>query len=219
MKMSDSDMASKLIAVVVEQRNQIVELESQVSRLNQAVEAHAISGIGELNEYLMENEIGIVGDMTAKAALDHVKDLKSRFTSLDEANDELLGDYLVAEERVKELEIKLNARPDPPEPEDEVKTVRCPDCGNIIEIAANNATEDAYLSDFRVLKTAIEIVSYAMDSRSRDFESAICTETKRLIRSFTENVRLWNGLDTLEPYKWSSLGSGVNHLIDKEWKK
>ena len=146
MKMSDSDMASKLIAVVVEQRNQIVELESQISRI-------------------------------------------------DKANTDLLGQYVEAAERARELEIELNAKPDPPEP------------------------EDAYLSDFRVLKTAIEIVSYAMDSRSRDFESAICTETKRLIRSFTENVRLWDGLDDLEPYLWSSLGSGEEHLVDREWKK
>ena len=145
-KMSDSDMASKLIAVVVEQRNQIVELESQISRI-------------------------------------------------DKANTDLLGQYVEAAERARELEIELNAKPDPPEP------------------------EDAYLSDFRVLKTAIEIVSYAMDSRSRDFESAICTETKRLIRSFTENVRLWDGLDDLEPYLWSSLGSGEEHLVDREWKK
>ena len=146
MKMSDSDMASKLIAVIVEQRNQIVELESQISRI-------------------------------------------------DKANTDLLGQYVEAAERARELEIELNAKPDPPEP------------------------EDAYLSDFRVLKTAIEIVSYAMDSRSRDFESAICTETKRLIRSFTENVRLWDGLDDLEPYLWSSLGSGEEHLVDREWKK
>ena len=144
--MSDSDMASKLIAVIVEQRNQIVELESQISRI-------------------------------------------------DKANTDLLGQYVEAAERARELEIELNAKPDPPEP------------------------EDAYLSDFRVLKTAIEIVSYAMDSRSRDFESAICTETKRLIRSFTENVRLWDGLDDLEPYLWSSLGSGEEHLVDREWKK
>jgi len=146
MKMSDSDMASKLIAVIVEQRNQIVELESQISRI-------------------------------------------------DKANTDLLGQYVEAAERARELKIELNAKPDPPEP------------------------EDAYLSDFRVLKTAIEIVSYAMDSRARDFESAICTETKRLIRSFTENVRLWDGLDDLEPYLWSSLGSGEEHLVDREWKK
>jgi hypothetical protein len=219
MKMSDSDMSSKLIAVIVEQRNQIVELESQITRLNQAVEAHAISGIGELNQYLMENGIGNLGDMTAKTALHHIKNLQDSFTSLDEANDELLGDYLVAEERVKELEIKLNAKPQLPEPEDEVKTVRCPDCGNIIEIAANNATDDAYLGDFRVLKTAIEIVLYAMKSGCTEYELELCRRTVRSITSFAEDVRTWNGLDSLEPYKWSSVGSGVNHLIDKEWKK
>jgi hypothetical protein len=125
----------------------------------------------------------------------------------------------VAEERVKELEIKLNAKPQLPEPEDEVKTVRCPDCGNIIEIAANNATDDAYLGDFRVLKTAIEIVLYAMKSGCTEYELELCRRTVRSITSFAEDVRTWNGLDSLEPYKWSSVGSGVNHLIDKEWKK
>ena len=236
--MSDSDMASKLIAVVVEQRNKIVELEAryeeqkllatrmiehaagQKKEIDQLTrrEAHATSGIGELNQYLMDNEIGIVGDMTAKAALDHIKDLKSRFTSLDEASNEILGDYLVAEERVRELEIELNAKPDPPEPEDEVKTVQCPDCGNIIEIASN-ATNDTYLGDFRVLKTAISIVLYAMRQKREDWELDLCRKTVLSIKTFTEEVRRWNGLDDLGPYRWSSLGSGVNHLIDKEWKK
>jgi len=170
MKMSDSDMASKLIAVIVEQRNQIVELESQISRI-------------------------------------------------DKANTDLLGQYVEAAERARELEIELNAKPDPPEPEDEVKTVRCPDCGNIIEIAANNATADAYLGDFRVLKTAISIVLYAKRQHSAEWELDLCRKTVLSIRTFTEEIRRWNGLSTLEPYRWSSLGSGVNHLIDKEWKK
>jgi len=126
--MSNSDMASKLIAVIVEQRNQIVELEAQVASL---VKTH----------------------------------------------------------------IKLNAKPDPPEP------------------------EDAYLSDFRVLKTAIEIISYAMRQKRADWELDLCRKTVLSIRTFTEEVRRWNGLDDLGPYKWSSLGSGVNHLIDKEWEK
>jgi len=160
--MSNSDMASKLIAVIVEQRNQIVELESQISKI-------------------------------------------------DKANTDLLGQYVEAAERA-------NAKPDPPEPEDEVKTVLCPDCGNVIEVASNT-TKDTYLGDFRVLKTAMEIVSYAMESRSRDWELAICEMTRRYIKSFTENVRLWNGLDDLEPYLWSSLGSGEEHLVDREWKK
>ena len=211
-------MTPTLIAVVVEQYNKIVELEAQVARLNQAVEAHAISGIGELNEYLMDNEVGIVGDMTAKAALDHIKDLKSRLTTLDEASTELLGDYLVAEERVRELEIELNAKPDPPEPEDEAKTVLCPDCGNVIEVASNT-TKDTYLGDFRVLKTAIEIISYAMRSGCTEWEIESCIRAVSMIKGFTEDVRLWDGLDTLEPYRWSSLGSGEKYLIDKEWKK
>lgn len=57
MKMSNSDMASKLIAVIVEQRNQIVELESQISRT-------------------------------------------------DKANTDLLGQYVEAAERARELEIE-----------------------------------------------------------------------------------------------------------------
>ena len=188
-------MNSALIAVIVEQFNKIVELESQISSLNQVREAHAVSGIGELNQYLMDNEIGSVGDMTAKAALDHIKDLQSRFTTLDEANGELLGDYLVARDRVSELEEKLKAQPGPPEP------------------------ENAYLGDFRVLKTAIEIVKYAKRQGRTDWELDLCRKTMLSIMSFTEEVRRWNGLDSLEPYRWSSLGSGVHHLIDREWKK
>ena len=188
-------MNSALIAVIVEQYNKIVELESRISGLNQVLEAHAISGIGELNQYLMDNEIGIVGDRTAKIALDHIKNLESRIATLDEANTEILGDYLVAAERARELEIELNAQPDVVSP------------------------EDAYLGDFRVLKTAITIVLYAMRQTRTDWELDLCRRTVRSIRSFTEEVRLWNGLDSLEPYKWSSLGSGVDYLIDKELKK
>ena len=139
-------MNSALIAVIVEQYNKIVELESRIARL-------------------------------------------------DDANTKILGDYLEAAERARELEIELNAQPDVPEP------------------------EDAYLSDFRVLKTAIEIVLYAMKSESNDYKQEICRQAVRLIKSFTEDVRMWNGLSDLEPYKWSSLGSGVDHLIDREWKK
>jgi hypothetical protein len=168
-EMSDSDMASKLIAVVVEQRNQIVELESQISRI-------------------------------------------------DKANTDLLGQYVEAAERARELEIELNAKPDPPEPEDEVKTVLCPDCGNVIEIASN-ATNDTYLGDFRVLKTAIEIVLYAKRQKRAEWELDLCRKTVLTIRTFTEEIRRWNGLDTLEPYKWSSLGNGEKYLIDREWKK
>ena len=100
-----------------------------------------------------------------------------------------------AAERARELEIELNAQPDVPEP------------------------EDAYLSDFRVLKTAIEIVSYAMKSEPNDYKQEICRQTIRLIKSFTENVRLWHGLDDLEPYLWGTPGSREEHLVDREWKK
>ena len=188
-------MNSSLIAVIVEQFNKIAELESQISGLNQVLEAHAISGIGELNQYLMDNEIGIVGDMTAKIALDHIKNLESRIAKIDKANTDLLGQYLEAAERARELEIELNAKPDVPEP------------------------EDAYLGDFRVLKTAIQIVLYAMKQKRTDWQLDECKKTISMLRSFTEDVRMWNGLSDLEPYKWSSLGSGVDHLIDREWKK
>lgn len=188
-------MNSALIAVIVEQYNKILELESQISSLNQAVKAHAI-GIGELNQYLMNNEIGIVGDMTAKAALKYIKELKSRFTTLDEANGELLGDYLVARDRVSELEEKLKAQPDPPEP------------------------EDAYLSDFRVLKTAIEIAKFAKrQSGCPEWKSKLCDLTISTIKGFVEEVRLWDGLDDLEPYLWGTPGSREEHLVDREWKK
>ena len=188
-------MKTELIAVIVEQYNKILELESQISSLNQAVKAHAI-GIGELNQYLMNNEIGIVGDMTAKAALKYIKELKSCFTTLDEANGELLGDYLVARDRVSELEEKLKAQPDPPEP------------------------EDAYLSDFRVLKTAIEIAKFAKrQSGCPEWKSKLCDLTVSTIRGFVEEVRLWDGLDDLEPYLWGTPGSREEHFVDREWKK
>ena len=140
-------MNSALIAVIVEQYNKIVELESQISRL-------------------------------------------------DDANTKILGDYLEAAERARELEIELNAQPDPPE------------------------SEDAYLSDFRVLKTAIQIVLCAMkQKRTTDWELDLCKRTVSMITSFTEDVRLWNGLDDLEPYLWGSPGSREEHLVDREWKK
>ena len=139
-------MKTELIAVIVEQYNKIVELESRIARL-------------------------------------------------DDANTKILGDYLEAAERARELEIELNAQPDVPEP------------------------EDAYLGDFRVLKTAVEIVKYAKRQGRTDWELDLCRKTMLSIMSFTEEVRLWDGLDSLEPYRWSSVGSGVHHLIDREWKK
>ena len=124
-----------------------------------------------------------------------IVELESRIARLDDANTKILGDYLEAAERARELEIELNAQPDVPEP------------------------EDAYLSDFRVLKTAIQIVLYAMKSESNDYKQEICRQAVRLIKSFTENVRLWDGLDDLEPYLWGTPGSREEHLVDREWKK
>ena len=126
---------------------------------------------------------------------DKIVELESRIAKIDKANTELLGQYVEAAERARELEIELNAKPDVPEP------------------------EDAYLSDFRVLKTAIEIVLYAMKSEPNDYKQEICRQTIRLIKSFTENVRLWDGLDDLEPYLWGTPGSREEHLVDREWKK
>ena len=124
-----------------------------------------------------------------------IVELESRIAKIDKANTDLLGQYVEAAERARELEIELNAKPDVPEP------------------------EDAYLSDFRVLKTAIEIVLYAIKSEPNDYKQEICRQTVRLIKSFTENVRLWDGLDDLEPYLWGTPGSREEHLVDREWKK
>ena len=124
-----------------------------------------------------------------------IVELESRIAKIDKANTDLLGQYVEAAERARELEIELNAKPDVPEP------------------------EDAYLGDFRVLKTAIQIVLYAMKQKRTDWQLEECKKTISMLRSFTEDVRMWNGLSDLEPYKWSSLGSGVDHLIDREWKK
>ena len=124
-----------------------------------------------------------------------IVELESRIAKIDKANTDLLGQYVEAAERARELEIELNAQPDVPEP------------------------EDAYLSDFRVLKTAIEIVLYAMKSESNDYKQEICRQTVRLIKSFTENVKLRDGLEDLEPYLWGTPGSREEHLVDREWKK
>lgn len=140
-------MNSALIAVIVEQYNKIVELESRIARL-------------------------------------------------DDANTKILGDYLEAAERARELEIELNAQPDVPEP------------------------EDAYLSDFRVLKTAIEIAKFAKrQSGCPEWKSKLCDLTISRIREFVEEVRLWDGLDDLEPYLWGTPGSREEHFVDREWKK
>lgn len=140
-------MNSALIAVIVEQYNKIVELESQISRL-------------------------------------------------DDANTKILGDYLEAAERARELEIELNAKPDVPEP------------------------DDAYLGDFRVLKTAIEIAKFAKrQSGCPEWKSKLCDLTISTIKGFVEEVRLWDGLDDLEPYLWGTPGSREEHFVDREWKK
>ena len=45
-------MNSALIAVIVEQHQKIVELESQISRLNQAQEAYVVKGVEEMSAEL-----------------------------------------------------------------------------------------------------------------------------------------------------------------------
>jgi hypothetical protein len=67
MKMSDSDMASKLIAVIVEQRNQIVELESQITRLNQA-------GVEEMSIELLTPEVVDNWKRVATAQLENYRE-------------------------------------------------------------------------------------------------------------------------------------------------
>ncbi len=65
--MSDSDMASKLIAVIVEQRNQIVELESQITRLNQA-------GVEEMSIELLTPEVVDNWKRVATAQLENYRE-------------------------------------------------------------------------------------------------------------------------------------------------
>lgn len=127
---------------------------------------------------------------------DKIVELESRIAKIDKANTDLLGQYVEAAERARELEIELNAQPDPPE------------------------LEDAYLSDFRVLKTAIEIAKFAKrQSGCPEWKSKLCDLTISTIKGFVEEVRLWDGLDDLEPYLWGSPGSREEHLVDREWKK
>jgi hypothetical protein len=75
MKMSDSDMASKLIAVIVEQRNQIVELESQITRLNQAgVEEMSVQLSAELIVELLTPEVVDGWKRVATAQLENYRE-------------------------------------------------------------------------------------------------------------------------------------------------
>ena len=55
-------------------RKQLVRLEAQDYVL-------VASGIGELNQYLMDKCVGVVGDMTALTALDHIKTLEAKLES------------------------------------------------------------------------------------------------------------------------------------------
>jgi hypothetical protein len=72
-----------------------------------------------------------------------------------------------------------------------------------------------HLSDYRVLKTAIEIARYAAEKNPN------CEKTVRLARlmitaihDFTEQARIWNGLRGLKPYRWGGSDRDCKHLID-----
>jgi len=72
MKMSDSDMASKLIAVVVEQRNQIVELESQISRIDKA--NTDLQGVEKMSIELLTPEVVDGWKRVATAQLENYRE-------------------------------------------------------------------------------------------------------------------------------------------------
>lgn len=82
------------------------------------------------------------------------------------------------------------------------------------EIAAKDSK--AYLGDFRVLKTAQDIAEYSEKSENGRDKLILCRNLVAAISDFTLHVRLWGGLHSLDPYKWSSLGLYDEHLIDRK---
>lgn len=82
------------------------------------------------------------------------------------------------------------------------------------EIGANESV--AYLGDFRVLKTAQDIAKYAGSNDIPSCQKAFCRNLINSINDFTLYVRLWEGLHSLAPYKWSSVGLHDKHLINKK---
>lgn len=82
------------------------------------------------------------------------------------------------------------------------------------EIGANES--EAYLGDFRVLKTAQDIAKYAGSNDIPSCQKAFCRNLINSINDFTLYVRLWEGLHSLAPYKWSSVGLHDKHLINKK---
>lgn len=76
--------------------------------------------------------------------------------------------------------------------------------------------QDGYtLGDFAVLKTAQEIIRYAMDRNPDRFDDTrICRRAIAAIADFAEKVRHWRGLKNQLPYRWGSLGRDTAHLLD-----
>lgn len=77
--------------------------------------------------------------------------------------------------------------------------------------------EKAYLDDFRVLKTACDIADYTLkNSHAREHEKHLAEAMIQAIHGFTLHARKWGGLKELEPYRWSSIGHGEDHLINRK---
>lgn len=71
------------------------------------------------------------------------------------------------------------------------------------------------LGDFAVLKTAQEIIRYAMDRNPDRFDDIrICRRAIAAIADFVEKVRCLRGLKNQLPYRWGSLGRDTAHLLD-----
>ena len=111
---------------------------------------------------------------------------RSRLKPVAELYDHLAAENARLEKRVKELE-----NPEVSDP-------------------------DAYtLGDFAVLKTAQEIIRYAMDRNpDRVDDTRICRRAIAAIADFAEKVRHWRGLKNQLPYRWGSLGRDTSHLLD-----
>lgn len=87
------------------------------------------------------------------------------------------------------------------------------------EDAALDDKDRNHLSDFRVLKTAIEIIQYAVDKNPDSLKTVgIGRQAILSIRNFVEGVRLWHGLGRLKPYRWGGSDRDCKHLIDESYE-
>lgn len=85
--------------------------------------------------------------------------------------------------------------------------------------AGPNDPDRDHLSDYRVLKTAIEIIRYAVEKNPDHLKTVgIGRHAIHSITQFVEGVRMWHGLAMLKPYRWGGSDRDCTHLIDESYE-